>query len=73
MIIEAGDERDEQLYAAVIMRVMAAMVKKAGGELIVTEADLVDTTFKRLALEVLPSGAARMYLRDDDGGDGTLQ
>lgn len=73
MIIEDGDERDEQLYAAVIMRVMAAMVKNAGGELIVTEADLIDTTFKRLALEILPNGAARMYLRDDDGAEGTPQ
>jgi hypothetical protein len=73
VIISTGDEREEQMYAAVIMRVMAAMVKNAGGELIVTEADLIETTFMRLALEMLADGSARMYLRQDEEPRGTAQ
>lgn len=55
----------EQFQAAVIMRMMAAMVKRAGGELIVTEQDLIETTFERLAVERLPDGSTRLYLRAD--------
>lgn len=66
-------EREDAFAAAVIMRVMAAMVKRAGGELIITEQDLIDTTFKRLALERLPDGSTRLYLRPDLEPRGTPQ
>lgn len=72
-MIKTDDEREEQIYAAVIMRMMTAMVKRAGGELVITMEDLIDTTFKRLALEMLPDGSARLHLRDDDEPRGTRQ
>lgn len=61
----AEDELGEAFKASVVMRMMAAMLKRAGGELIVTEQDLVDTTFERLAFERLPDGSGRLYLRPD--------
>lgn len=67
----SDDEYAEGLRDAVIFRMMAAMVKRAGGELIVTEQDLIETTFKRLALEMLPDGSARLYLRPDLEPSGT--
>lgn len=70
---KAQDERFDGLQAAVIMRFMAAMVLKAGGELIVTEQDLIATTFERLALEMRPDGSARLYLRPDLGTTGRPQ
>ncbi|WP_374471192.1 hypothetical protein [Phenylobacterium sp.] len=63
--LDPEDPRYKQLQAAVMLRVMAAMVKQAGGELIVTERDLIDTTFERLSFELLPDGSARLYLRPD--------
>ncbi|WP_374470312.1 hypothetical protein [Phenylobacterium sp.] len=67
------NDLNEQLLAAIMLRMMAAMVKRAGGELVVTEQDLIETTFERLAREMLSDGSARLYLQPDLEPRGTAQ